>query len=39
MVSDLKDAYGTSIGSYLKAFGGYDTSLVRMKMLMLKASN
>ncbi|MBC5839845.1 peptidoglycan-binding protein LysM [Flavobacterium sp. F-380] len=24
----IKDAYGTSIGSYLKAFGGYDTSLI-----------
>lgn len=24
----IKDAYGTSIRSYLKAFGGYDTSLI-----------
>ncbi|UQD54865.1 peptidoglycan-binding protein LysM [Flavobacterium sp. K5-23] len=24
----IKDAYGTSISSYMKAFGGYDTSLI-----------
>ena len=24
----LKDAYGTSIRSYMKAFGGYDTSFI-----------
>jgi hypothetical protein len=24
----IKDAYGASIRSYMKAFGGYDTSLI-----------
>jgi hypothetical protein len=24
----IKDAYGTSIRSYMEAFGGYDTSLI-----------
>jgi hypothetical protein len=33
----IKDAYGTSIRSYLKAFGGYDTSLIEANVNAIAA--
>jgi hypothetical protein len=34
----IKDAYGTSIRSYLKAFGGYDTSLIEANVNAIAAN-
>jgi hypothetical protein len=35
----IKDAYGTSIRSYLKAFGGYDTSLIEANVNAIAATD
>jgi hypothetical protein len=34
----IKDAYGTSIRSYLKVFGGYDTSLIEANVNAIAAN-